>query len=54
MIRPVILRSEAEADILKSHIDFEKIREGLGRRFAGQVRVVLERIEANPELYGFV
>jgi toxin ParE1/3/4 len=54
MIRPVILRSEAEADVLKTHLDFEQVRAGLGRRFAGQLRSVLERIEANPELHGIV
>jgi len=48
------MRSEAEADVLKTNIDYEQVRTGLGRRFLGQLRTVLERIEANPEMYGIV
>ncbi len=51
---PVIIRPEAEGDIQKIHIDLEQMRTGLGRRFATQLRLVLERIESVPELHGIV
>jgi toxin ParE1/3/4 len=54
MSRPVIVRPEAEADIETIHIDLERLRTGLGARFAKQLRTVLERIETTPELYGIV
>jgi hypothetical protein len=54
MSRPLIVRPEAEADIQKIHIDLEQVRAGLGRRFATPLRIVFERVESTPELYGVV
>jgi plasmid stabilization system protein ParE len=51
---PVILRPPAEADIRDAHDALEQAQAGLGRRFARQVREVLERIETMPEMYGAV
>jgi toxin ParE1/3/4 len=51
---PVILRPAADADILAAHAELEQVRVGLGGRFAGRVREVLERIEYMPEMYGAV
>lgn len=47
MSLPVILRSEAEADIRDGHSQ-------LGEPFAAQLDEVLEWIEAMPEMYGVV
>ena len=54
MSLPVILRPEAEADIQRTYDLLEQEQAGLGRRFAAQVREVLERIELMPELHGVV
>jgi toxin ParE1/3/4 len=54
MIRPVILRPEAEADIRATYGALEQSRAGLGRQFAARVREVFERIESMPEMYGVV
>jgi toxin ParE1/3/4 len=54
MSLPVILRPTAEADIQVTHEELEQVQAGLGGRFVGRVREVLERIEAMPEMYGVV
>lgn len=54
MSLPLILRPVAEADIQATHDDLELVRTGLGSAFAACVRQVFERIEATPEMYGFV
>jgi toxin ParE1/3/4 len=54
MSLPVILRPAADADIQTVHDELEQVRAGLGARFVGRVREVLERIEAMPEMYGLV
>ncbi len=54
MSLPVILRPEAEVDIQGTYDELEQAHAGLGRRFAAQVRRVLERIESMPEMYGVV
>jgi hypothetical protein len=54
MSLPVILRSGADADIEATHNELEQCRSGLGVRFVGRVREILERIEAMPEMYGLV
>lgn len=51
---PVILRPEAEADILLIHSELERLRTGLGARFVRRLRISLERIEAMPHMYGIV
>jgi toxin ParE1/3/4 len=52
--RPVILRDEAEDDVRSIHGQLEQVRPGHGQVFANQLRRLLERIEALPELYGVV
>ena len=54
MSLPVILRSEAEADVQAIQDSLEQSRAGLGQQFATRLREVLERIEAMPELYGVI
>lgn len=54
MSRPVILRPAADADIQTTHDELEQVRAGLGDRFVAQVREVLERIDAMPEMYGLI
>jgi hypothetical protein len=51
---PVILRPAADADIQATYDELEQSQVGLGNRFVGRVREVLERIEAMPEMYGLV
>ena len=54
MSAPVIIRPEAEEDIQTTHDALEQVQTGLGRRFVGRLREVLERVESTPELYGVV
>jgi len=51
---PVIVRPRAELDIRIAREALQKARAGLGIAFVRQVRAVLERIEARPELYAVV
>jgi len=50
---PLILRSEAEADVAAACDQLDVVRAGLGRMFVVRLRDVLERLEAIPELHGF-
>jgi len=54
MSPPVIIRPEAEEDIQTTHDALEQVQTGLGRRFVGCLRELLERVESTPELYGVV
>ncbi|MCE9568050.1 MAG: type II toxin-antitoxin system RelE/ParE family toxin [Planctomycetes bacterium] len=54
MSLPVILRPEAEADVLAAHAALEQAQTGLGAQFSRRLRDVLERIEAMPQLYGII
>lgn len=54
MSLPVILRPEAEKDVRTTYDTLEQIRTGLGGKFLGQLRKVLERIEVFPEIYGVI
>ena len=54
MSLPVIIRPEAEQDIQTTKDALERVQTGLGGRFLGRLREVLERVESMPELYGFV
>lgn len=51
---PVIVRPAAVADIEEIAAHLKDFRLGLEKRFAAQLRELLERIEAMPELYGAV
>jgi hypothetical protein len=51
---PVIVRPEAEVDIISTHDTLEQVRAGLGAQFIARLRDVLERIETMPEIYGIV
>ena len=54
MSLPVILRPAAQADIQAAYDALERVRAGLGRRFAARLGDTLQRIEMMPELYGLV
>ena len=54
MSLPLIVRSEAEADIEAIYHFLEQAQAGMGRQFIVRVREVLERIETMPEMYGIV
>lgn len=54
MSPPVIIRPEAEEDIQSARDALEQVQTGLGRRFVGRVREVLERLESMPDLHGVV
>jgi len=51
---PVVVRTEAEQDLREAAIAFESIRLGLGKEFLRNVREVLDRLESQPEISGFV
>ena len=54
MSLPVLLRPEAEDDARQARDQLDAARAGLGRQFLSQMRAVLERIEATPEIHGIV
>jgi len=54
MSSPVIIRPDAEEDIQTACEALEQVQAGLGRRFVGRVREVLEHLESIPELHGVV
>lgn len=54
MIRPVIIRPEADADVSETRDWYEERLEGLGLKFASRVALAIERIGEAPELYGEV
>lgn len=54
MSLPVILRHEAEVDILGARDELEAVRVGLGNQVLARVQEVLARIEKMPELHGTV
>jgi plasmid stabilization system protein ParE len=54
MSLPVIMRQQAEADVVEIFGDLDFIRPGLGKRFIARLREILDRIEWMPEMYGVV
>jgi plasmid stabilization system protein ParE len=50
----MIIRAEAEADLISARTWYERQREGLGAAFLLCVEEVLERIGRTPELYPIV
>jgi toxin ParE1/3/4 len=51
MSLPVVLRPEAQADLLAARDWYEQRRPGLGEAFADAVEQLLARIQAMPQLY---
>lgn len=51
MSLPVVVRPEAEADLLAALDRYEQQRAGLGDSFRAAAETMLARIEAMPELY---
>ena len=54
MTTPLIVRPEAQEDIQTTCDALEQVQTGLGRRFAGRLREVFQRVESTPELHGVV
>lgn len=54
MSRPVIVRPEADRDVLESRDWYEERLEGLGFRFASHDATAIERLGELPELFGEV
>ncbi len=50
----MIIRPEAEADLVNAREWYERQREGLGAQFLLCVEEVLERIGRTPEMYAVV
>jgi plasmid stabilization system protein ParE len=51
---PVVLRPEAEHDLLTAHVWYEGQRAGLGDEFTEQVAAALERVAEMPEMYSII
>src|SRR5205823_1401582 len=47
----VVLRPEAEADLLSARDCYEQQRPGIGKVFAGAVDELISRLEATPRMY---
>jgi plasmid stabilization system protein ParE len=54
MSLPVVLRPEAEQDLLTAHEWYEEQRAGLGDDFTDQVAAVLERVAEMPEMFSII
>ncbi len=54
MSLPIVLRPEAQADLLAARNWYEQQRTGLGDTFAEAVEQILSWIEAMPEMYAVV
>jgi plasmid stabilization system protein ParE len=54
MSLPVLIRPQAEEDVVDIFGELEFIRTGLGKKFIARLREVLERIEWIPEMYGVI
>ncbi len=54
MSKPVIVRPEADRDILETRDWYEERLEGLGFRFASRVAAAIEYLGESPELFGEV
>jgi len=54
MSLPIVLRPEAQADLLEARDWYEHERVGLGDAFAEAVEEMLTRVQAMPELYAAV
>ncbi len=48
---PVVLRPEAEQDLLSARDWYDRQRVGFGDEFSAQVSAVFDRLAAMPELY---
>ena len=51
---PLVLRPEAEQDLVSAQLWYEQQKTGLGDDFVSQTSVVLDRIASKPEMYGTV
>jgi toxin ParE1/3/4 len=51
MSLPLVLRPEAQTDLLAARDWYEQQRSGLGDTFADAVEQMFDRIESMPELY---
>lgn len=54
MSLPVILRPEAEDDVISAHDWYEQRKDGLGQAFLARLSTVLDRIGASPALHAIV
>jgi plasmid stabilization system protein ParE len=54
MSLPIVLRPEAQFDLLAARDWYDKQRAGLGEEFADAVDQILIRIQTMPELYAVV
>jgi hypothetical protein len=54
MSAPVILRPEAEQDLVSAHAWYEPQRSDLGTEFLAQPSIALDRIAASPRTYAVV
>ncbi|HLN31008.1 MAG TPA: type II toxin-antitoxin system RelE/ParE family toxin [Gemmataceae bacterium] len=54
MTWPIVLRPEASLDVEEARDYFERKRADLGQEFLDQLKDVLDRISAMPQIYGSV
>lgn len=51
MIRRLVIRPEAESDIVNAALWYEQQRAGLGFQFVADTRIAVDRLLANPAAY---
>ena len=51
MTHRIIVRKEAEDDLLEGALWYEGLEDGLGKDFLAEVRAAIERTSENPLLY---
>lgn len=49
---PLILRPDADQDVLDARADFDRLRPGFGAEYADELATVFARIEFMPQIYG--
>ena len=50
-MKPVIFHAEAEAELLRAIMHYDRQRAGLGREFQEEVEAAVERVRRDPQTY---
>jgi len=54
MDRTLVVKQEAQEDMVDAYLYYEEQQEGLGERFLAEVNKRLDDLSTQPEYYGFI
>jgi len=54
MAYSLIIREEANEEMVRAYLYYEKIQNGLGERFLSEVSKLFNSISENPQYFGFI